>query len=137
MAEANVHTLLISTPPDDVDDVHALLESVWRDSAHVLELDRISFETALIELASNVIRHADSGHGVTATLTIEVSGDQIKANLKDSGKPGNIELGNRSMPTDLSESGRGIALIQALVDELNYERDANHNHWQIIRKLKQ
>ena len=37
------------------------------------------------------------------------------------------------MPEELAESGRGIALIQALVDELEYVRSGSSNHWRISR----
>ena len=136
MADSKIHTVSMSSPPDDVDTVHSLLEDVWRSGTHVSVIDRISFETALIELVSNVIRHADSGSGITCTLSIEVSTDHIEANLRDTGEPGDVELIGRAMPEDLAESGRGIPLIQALVDELTYEREGNLNRWSLRRKIQ-
>ena len=97
--------------------------------------DRFSFETALIELAANVIRHADDGDGVTCTLAIETSGEEIVATITDSGVAGNVHLGWREMPGELEESGRGIALIKALVHELDYDRQGDLNCWRISRKL--
>ncbi|MEO7722587.1 MAG: ATP-binding protein [Pseudolysinimonas sp.] len=124
------------TPPDSVDTVHDLLEDVWTDAPSIPAGDRLRFETALIELASNVIRHADGGSGVTCTLMIETFPDRIEATLSDSGEPGNVQLAEREMPDDLSESGRGIPLIQALVDELSYDRDGSLNRWHIMRKFE-
>jgi anti-sigma regulatory factor (Ser/Thr protein kinase) len=34
-----------------------------------------------------------------------------------------------------AESGRGLALINALVDELSYERENEHNLWKIMRRI--
>ncbi|MBC7590774.1 MAG: hypothetical protein H7226_06980 [Salinibacterium sp.] len=81
----SAHTLTLVSPPDDVNTVHALLETVWADAAHVSPTDRFSFETALIELASNVLRHGNSGSGVTCGLRLEVSDDRIDARLNDTG----------------------------------------------------
>ena len=136
MADSKIHSVSMSSPPDDVDSVHLLLEDVWRSETHISVLDRISFETALIELVSNVIRHADSGSGVTCTLTINVSDENIEATLRDTGEPGDVQLVGRTMPEDLAESGRGIPLIQALVDELTYEREGNLNSWCLRRKIQ-
>ena len=136
MADPTIHMVSMSSPPDDVDTVHALLENVWRDSPNVSMIDRMSFETALIELVSNVIRHADSGLGVICTLTVEVTPDRIDATIRDTGEPGNVELVGRAMPGDLAESGRGIPLIQALVDDLSYEREGNLNRWNLHRKIQ-
>lgn len=135
MSDATQHTLHMSSPPDDVNTVHDLLENVWSDLPDVGLEDRLSFETALIELASNVMRHADPGSGVLCTLTIETFSDRIEATLSDTGEPGHVQLADRSMPGALAESGRGIPLIQALVDELRYDRTDGLNHWYITRQL--
>jgi serine/threonine-protein kinase RsbW len=135
MHDTTQHSLRMSSPPDDVDTVHDLLETVWSDVPDIGMKDRLSFETALIELASNVMRHADPGSGVLCTLTIETFPDRIEATLSDSGEPGDVQLADRSMPEALAESGRGIPLIQALVDELRYDRADGLNRWYITRQL--
>jgi serine/threonine-protein kinase RsbW len=124
------------TPPDNVDTVHELLETVWENVPEIDMVDRFSFETALIELASNVMRHADPGSGVMCTLTVETFPDRIQATRSDSGMPGDIQLTERSMPDEFAESGRGIPLIIALVDELRYDREDGYNHWFISRHLQ-
>lgn len=134
MVDETTYTIRIASPPDDVDTVHDLLESVWQDSPDIGMEERYRFETALIELASNVIRHADPGTGVTCTMTIETTPVEIRATLSDSGDTGDIQLADREMPDDLSESGRGIPIVQALVDELRYDRQGGLNHWYISRR---
>ena len=135
MAETSVHTLAMVAPPDDVDTVHEMLESVWASAPQISMRDRFSFETALIELASNVIRHADGGGGISCALTVEITADQIVARLIDSGLAGNISLIPPSMPGELEESGRGLSIIHALVDEVDYDRSDDRNHWRIARTL--
>jgi serine/threonine-protein kinase RsbW len=126
-------TIDLAAPPDDVNSVHDHLESVWDRHPEVGELDRISFETALIELAANVIRHGDSGEGVTCSLIVDVREDRIEAHLTDSGQAGDIRL-TPALPDELAESGRGIPLITALVDVVRYERAGDANHWHIARR---
>jgi serine/threonine-protein kinase RsbW len=125
----------VSVPPHDVDAVHDMLQDAWSALPRLSDDDRMRFELALIELASNVIRHANDGEGVSCTLRIENLGDRIAATLVDSGKDGNVCISMTDMPDDLSEGGRGIPLIRALVDELEYGHDGGLNRWYIMRKL--
>ena len=131
------HIFLIDTPPDTLDSVHNLLQVIWDKSPDVDIQDRIRFETALIELASNIFRHAHSGNGVSCSLTVHISNDKIEASLRDTGQPGDIEIVDVEMPDVLAESGRGLALINALVDEFTYERIDNHNVWHIAKRTSQ
>ncbi len=133
--EDGLRRLDLAAPPDDVNSVHALLEAVWADHEHVGVMDRISFETALIELSANVISHGDAGDGVTCSVTVNVTADRIEARLVDSGKAGDIRLSGTKLPDEFAESGRGIPLITALVDVVRYERNANGNTWHLSRKL--
>lgn len=133
MTENGLYTITIATPTDDIEKVHEMLEAVWAKSPSVSSTDRLSFETALIELSSNVIRHADDGSGIRCVLTVGVSDARIEARLTDTGLASTVELVGRTMPEELAESGRGIALIKALVDELEYVRSGSSNHWRISR----
>lgn len=130
------HTIAMSAPPDDVNTVHALLVEVWADAPAVSTMDRVCFETALIELASNVISHAGDGSGIQCLLTVDVFNDHVEARLSDSGEPGDLQLTPRAMPDELSESGRGIPLIQALVNEVEYAREGSLNQWRISRNFR-
>lgn len=129
-------TLLLISPPDDVDAVHELVEALWLDHPGVDAMDRMAFETALIELASNVLQHSDAGSGVTCVLSIGADSDRLHARLSDTAEAGGITLAGRAMPDELAESGRGIALIQALVDDLHYERVGDRNLWSIEKKRR-
>ena len=136
MPEGMLRTLTFKAPPDDVDLVHELLEAVWADAPEVVMKDRFCFETALIELAATVLRHGDDGSGVTCRVDIGVFPDRIDAVLRDSGHAVTVELEGRDMPDEMAESGRGLPLIQALVD-VEYLHEDDHNQWRISRRLNE
>lgn len=128
-------TRRLTAPPDTVDTVHELLDSVWGSVADLSPHDRMSLETAIIELTANVIQHANRGQGVNATLTVIAYPDRLEATLSDSGEVDYVELDGRQMPDEdeLAESGRGIPLMQALVDSVEHRHVDGFNHWTLVR----
>ena len=71
--------LRLITPPADVNDVHDFVEVELNRHPDLNNMDRMTFTTALIELASNVIQHADTGLGVSCALTVRVEEDSLTA----------------------------------------------------------
>lgn len=136
MIEARVHTISLTSPPDDVDRVHRFLEGVWAETPAIETMVRFSFETALIELAANILKHADAGDGLECVVRVETGATRIAAVLTDSGLTGDISLDEAQSPAELEESGRGILLVKALVDELSYERRDGLNRWSILKRLE-
>ncbi|ROS25659.1 serine/threonine-protein kinase RsbW [Rathayibacter sp. PhB127] len=124
-------TLAFRTPPDDIELVHDLLDSLFGERADVGARDRMEFETALVELVSNVIQHAVSTTAVLCRLVVTVDDEALRAELVDTADPPGVDAGPREMPDAFAESGRGIALIQALVTDFDYERTASRNLWSI------
>ncbi|ROQ04329.1 serine/threonine-protein kinase RsbW [Rathayibacter sp. PhB93] len=124
-------TLAFRTPPDDIELVHDLLDSLFGERADVGARDRMEFETALVELVSNVIQHAVSTTAVLCRLVVTVDDEALRAELVDTADPPGVDTGPREMPEAFAESGRGIALIQALVTDFDYERTASRNLWSI------
>ena len=84
----SVGVLKLSSPPNDVNDVLDFVEAQLSQHPDLDDLDRMKFLTALIELGSNVIQHADNGSGVTCPLTLSVEDEQIHAQLSDSSEVG-------------------------------------------------
>ncbi len=127
-------SLRFSSPPTDVDAVHDFLEGIWEAEPDVDEMDRMAFETALIELASNVIQHADSGDGVTCVMSVSSDNGVLRARFSDTAEAGGFRLATATMPDELAESGRGLAFMQMLVDEVRYERVDDRNVWSLTKK---
>jgi serine/threonine-protein kinase RsbW len=126
--------LTLRSPADDINVVHAYIERVWAEHPGLGVMDRLRFETALIELAANVIQHADDGNGIIADITISVDDTTITGNISDSSPAGMVDMSMREMPDEYAESGRGIAFIQRLVDVFHYERRDDENFWVIIKR---
>ncbi|MCU1543194.1 MAG: putative regulator [Microbacteriaceae bacterium] len=131
-----VAPLTLHSPPDNVNTVHDYIQRVWLASPDLDAMDKLEFETALVELAANIIEHSNEGGGVEGNLNITIHPDRIRCDITDTSEPSNVALGARHMPEEYAESGRGIAFIQRLVDVLQYERRDGENFW-MIEKLRE
>jgi len=120
---------------DSIDSVHDALAELWRRHPGVGSFDRMALETALIELATNVIRYALRDGGTGAELHIAADGTELWAQIIDHGHefPGNLT--QLSMPGPDAESGRGLAVIASLMDVFEYRRRSPQNRWTISRRL--
>ena len=95
-------------------------------------------ELALHELLINLVDHAycgDSSGQITINLRLEE--DVLQIQTFDTGNPVNVDLNNISMPEPetFSEGGYGMALIQMLVDNINYQRSGNQNIWTLVKRI--
>lgn len=133
MADMVSRTLRITAPPDTIDSVHSALEAVWSAVPDLHPTDRMSVETAVIELTGNVIQYANRGRPVSFALTVVVFPDRVEATLSDGGEVDDVGLHSRGMPDAMAESGRGIPMIQALVDSVEHHRVEGFNHWTLVR----
>lgn len=116
--------------------VDLLLQQVWATSADVSGTDRTLFETAVIEIAANIIQHGAAEASINYTLTIEVYPDRLDAHFRDDGIAAQVDIDAVSMPDPLAESGRGLAIAKAALDVLAYERhNNNNNNWTLSRLL--
>jgi serine/threonine-protein kinase RsbW len=128
------HSLLLTSPPGNVDDVHDMLASFWASEPSVTDADRMAFETAIIELAANVIQHADDGAGVTWRLTVSCSPEVLVAKLVDDGVQTDLVDGGRALPDALAESGRGLAFVEMLVDDIDRTSSPAGNELSISKR---
>ena len=88
-------------------------------------------QLALSEACANVVRHAVGTHDYHVSLSVKEGGCVIE--VADSG-PGfsGQEVDDDQPPAD-AETGRGLQLMQALVDDLFVVRDDGDN---VVRLLK-
>lgn len=129
-------TVTLVVPPNDVDEVHESVDDLWTLNDDLGAGERMRFETALLELAGNVIEHTEGQERLLCELTLLRTSTSLEAVLSDSGKAVRVPF-RVSMPdpAGLAESGRGIAMIELLMDDFTYERDADGNRWRLVMHL--
>ena len=131
---ASPDELRLSGParPELLDQIHDLLGELWRAHPDVAELDQVMFTTAVLEVSNNILTH-----GSPSTMSVRVSGDsrQLVAELTDDGSAADLDLDAVALPDDLTESGRGLAIVQLTVDEVSHDYTDGLNHWHLRRRV--
>ena len=117
------------------DRVFEALEVLWAQSPHVGDEDRTMFALAVSEIAANIAEHARAREPVQVSVTLGVGADDAWAVFSDTADPALIDLRNVGMPGTDAESGRGLAMALATLDELVHETSAG-NTWRLRRRLR-
>ncbi len=130
------HHLVRHVDPTLLDAVYELLGGLWAVEPHIGETDRMMFETAVTEIAGNIVGHG--GADVEMTLRLWARPDRVVARFEDNGRALSPDVVTvAAMPGDMDETGRGVALVKATVDEVRYQREDEHNKWTLVRLLHQ
>ncbi len=124
-------TLAGRAEPACLDRVHDLVEELWTRGPDVDPADRYRFETAVIEVAGNIVEHG--GPEVRLRLWLIVTTDQLEAHFRDTGRAVDVEAAVSRVAEPLAETGRGIALARAAVDDVVYERTGSTNRWRVLK----
>ncbi|MET1064781.1 MAG: ATP-binding protein [Arthrobacter sp.] len=122
--------------PAAIEAVHSHLDSLWKDASFVPEIDRMTFATAVVEAACNVVQHAvpDSAKPVDLGVDICIRETSLRAEVSAFGATApDLVLTDPTMPDEEAESGRGLALIQALVTTVTFRRTDGTNTWVLSR----
>lgn len=131
------YQLVAPARPESVDLAHDVIANLWTHEPAPIAVDRIRFETAVIEILSNIVEHAARVDPPDASprqfdLVVTCDDDAIEARFGDDGKPAEIDLERVAMPSTDAEAGRGLAMASAAVDELSYQRIGPVNHWRLV-----
>ena len=132
--------------PEILDLVHAMLETLLDGASHVGATQRMRFEMAVIEILSNIVEHAYQADAGVETapgesrrfrIQLALTPTRMLASLSDNGLPMALDLERATLPDDMAESGRGLAMATAALDELGYERVEGRNHWHLLCRLEE
>jgi len=126
--------------PECLDRIHRMLAELWSADSHIAEVDRTHFETAVIEVAGNIVRHGRSAAGFCCRVVIRVYDSAVEAVFTDSADPVDLAAIDALLdptadtwPDEMAKHGRGLALARAAVDELTYQRIDQFNQWRVCR----
>jgi serine/threonine-protein kinase RsbW len=131
---AQEYTLEGFAVPEQLDAVHELLGRAATDHPELDPMDVMLFETAIIEIANNVVEYGRPEGEVRWKFTIRVHADQIEAEIDDTGQTFTPAQG-AGMPGEDAEGGRGLALAEAVLDQIEFTRLGDTNHWHMVRRL--
>jgi serine/threonine-protein kinase RsbW len=124
--------LRVPARPEALEQVHALLARLWAQAPGMPVDCRTRFETAVAEVAANVVEHAAAGPApVQLVLRLSARDGGVLARFEDDGRPAPVDLGAARLPGEDAESGRGLWLARATADELTYTRDGGLNSWSV------
>ncbi|NUT72880.1 ATP-binding protein [Pseudarthrobacter sp. C4D7] len=124
---------------DAIEAVHNDLDSLWLDVPFVSDMDKMTFTTAVIESASNIVQHAQPAGDRGVELGVETTVQQAMLQARVSAYHAKPPFGpmEPATPGEEAESGRGLALIEALVTTVTFERQDGTNTWVLSRTSSQ
>jgi serine/threonine-protein kinase RsbW len=135
MSESARRVVIVPATIESIDVVQAEFELWWTGLSEESVSTRFAFETAVVEIATNIVEHThraegQSGRGYSLELTAD--DDEVTAVFTDNGMPAEIDLSTVTMADLEDESGRGLALAIAALDSLDYSRVDGRNVWTLV-----
>ncbi len=121
--------------PPVLDALHDALDALWAAAPDVPPAERARFGTAVLELATNALRHgvpASPGR-VHLGATLRAVDGELVADLWDDGPALDVDL-DAPPPPDLAPSGRGLLLVRRAMDEATLTREGDRNVWHLVRR---
>lgn len=134
MTEKIERSLLADVSLESVEAVHDLLLEWFEEAGEVDPRVRFAFETAVVEIAGNIVEHTVAARGAEGRhFTVELIADEatLTATFQDDAQPAELDLSAVTMAEEGAEDGRGLALALASVDRLEYRYEGGRNIWSI------
>ena len=113
-------------------ELHDFMDMVRSEHPELAASELAMLETAVIEVAGNVVEHGTPPGGLRYEFALEVSADGLRGQLTDDGDQVSLSS-DTDDPDEMAESGRGLLLAQAVLTELRYERQGDRNVWYLTR----
>ena len=125
----------VAVEPESIDLVQNAFETWWTSLGDDSLETRFSFETAIVEIAANVVEHSrrsEADRGRRFTLELSATDDRLRAVFHDNGMPSEIDLSAVSMADLEDEDGRGLALALLSLESLDYRHEDGRNVWTLV-----
>lgn len=126
-------TLEVVTGPETLAQMQHTLDLVWA-TEDVSEYTRMCLDLAVSEIGTNIIEHSGDGQPMNLRMVVTLLPESISVVFTDDGQPVAVDLGHISMPGELSDRGRGLAIAHRVLDELSYNRVDGGNRWMLMRR---
>ncbi|WP_336500322.1 ATP-binding protein [Microbacterium paraoxydans] len=110
------------------------LDRLWARAPEVPAQDQVLFSLALSEVTTNIAQHNERAD-VVLSIDVRVTADELRAYVRDTAPPAPIDWDAVSMPGEEAESGRGLALSQAALDEFTHTVTDLGNTWVLVRRV--
>ncbi len=99
--------------------------------------ERHAVTLAVGEAAANVMKHSYRGDdSKELTLACRTAGDGIEIEIRDEGEPYDPDARPLPPPDELRAGGRGVYLMRAMMDSVEYRRDGATNSVLLRKMLK-
>ncbi|MDR3305731.1 MAG: ATP-binding protein [Clostridiales Family XIII bacterium] len=80
-------------------------------------------KVAVSEACTNIVRHAHEGPDFVYDVSFEIEREKLTITVKDDGAGYNIEEYSEPVPGEIRESGLGLFIIKALMDEVDVQSE--------------
>ena len=133
MNQPETRVLETAAGPGALEDIETALERTWTAFPDVPHIVRMHLGIATSEIGANIVEHAAPGRPVQIWMDVRLLPGQVCVEFTDDGDPVHIDMNAVCLPDDMAERGRGLALAQAVLEELVYRR-AELNQWILLSK---
>src|ERR1700712_782081 len=135
MSERTSRTVDVPATIESIDVVQSEFDAWWTALGDGAVMTRFAFETAVVEIAANIVEHTNRAEGTSGRryqLELQADATIVTAVFTDNGMPADIDLSTVTMADTDEESGRGLALAIAALDSLDYRRVDGRNVWTLV-----
>jgi serine/threonine-protein kinase RsbW len=123
MGAADVRHMVLPSRASALVDARRFVDE-WAARAGFSGPAREEISLAVTEAVSNAIRHGSpAGEADQVELDVEQEGPRLVVTVRDHGPPFHPPTPSLPDPTTFAEHGRGLFLMQALMDQVQFEAD--------------
>jgi len=133
------YQLVLASKPEAIEEIEKLAAEAATVAGFSQE-EQDSLAIAVTELANNAVIHGNKRDPAKKVfVNIDVVDAEVRMTIRDQGKGFNPDtLSNPLDPENLlRESGRGVFIVRALMDEVSYDFSHGGSQVTIVKKRKQ